>query len=140
MRATTGCLFTIIALLLALTVGCSEEWHGRKLTGPEIQGLFAGKTVTGYHEKHGYSFESYYESTGTFRSYQGGSKTPRHGKWSVENGDNICVLWLDTSERLCRHMVTDDKGRYWKVLFKPGGTRVLIVTFHSFEPGNTKGL
>lgn len=130
----------VVSALLALSAGCAEWRDGRKLTGPEIRQLFAGKTVTGQHEKRRYSFESYYEPSGTFRSYQGGARTPRRGVWSVEHGDQICILWLDTSERFCRHMVTDDEGHYWKVLFKPDGVRVLIVSFNSFESGNPKGL
>ena len=132
--------FLLIAVIAAL-IGCSIG--KRVLSGDEARNLFAGKTVQGYHEKRNYAFISYYEPDGTFRSYQGGSKTPRHGKWWVNDKGDICIHWQDTGENLYRKMVTDNKGNYWKVLFKktPRGTkRILIVTFKSFTEGNPNNL
>ena len=138
-------LIAIVALLLVVTsiIGCSNGVGRRTLSGDEVRRLFAGKTVQGYHEKRNYAFTSYYEPDGIFRSYQGGSKTPRHGKWSVNGNGDIYVYWQDTRENLRRKMVTDDKGNHWKVLFKktPKGTkRILIVTFKSFVEGNPNNL
>ena len=50
-------------------VGCGRCHPdvGRQLKGPEIQTLFAGKTVEGHHDIEGYDFKSYYEPTGVFR-------------------------------------------------------------------------
>ena len=118
-------------------LGCSKEL--RTLSGEEAQALFSDKTVSGKHEKHGYSFISYYEPTGTFRSYQDGSKTPQLGKWWIRN-DTICIRWQEEKEDLCRHMMTDDNNKYWKYLIKNNGKQVKIVTFNSFEPGNPNNL
>lgn len=137
---------TFLAMLVFISlIGCgSTSTIGRRtLSGDEVRKLFAGKTVQGYHEKRNYAFTSYYEPDGTFRSYQGGSKTPRHAKWSVSDNGDICVYWQDTKENLCRKMVTDDRGNYWKVLFKKtrkGTKRILIVTFKSFAEGNPNNL
>jgi hypothetical protein len=117
-----------------LAASCRAKSDERFLTGPEIQTLFAGKTVTGRHEIHGYSFKSYYEPAGRYRSYQNDSKTPRRAKWWVA-GDDICVRWDDTPEDLCRKMVIDAQRRYKKVLLVRGSQK-LVVTFHSFTPGN----
>jgi len=138
-------LIAIVVLLLVVTsiIGCSNGVGRRTLSGDEVRRLFAGKTVQGYHEKRSYAFISYYELDGTFRSYQGGSKIPRHGNWSVSDNGDICVYWQDTKEKFCRKMVTDDRGNYWKVLFKKtrkGTKRILIVTFKSFAEGNPNNL
>ena len=133
----------ILLLVVASLIGCSNGVGRRTLSGDEVRRLFAGKTVQGYHEKRNYAFISYYEPDGTFRSYQGGSKTPRHGNWSVSDNGDICVYWQDTNENLCRKMVTDNRGNYWKVLFKKtrkGTKRILIVTFKSFTEGNPNNL
>ena len=135
-------ILTVLLVAISL-IGCGVATSKRTLSANEVRKLFAGKTVEGYHEKRNYAFTSYYEPDGTFRSYQGGSKTPRHGKWSVNGNGDICVYWQDTRENLRRKMVTDDKGNYWKVLFKktPRGTkRILIVTFKSFVEGNPNNL
>ena len=130
-------LFPILfALLLS---GCAD--NHRVMSGEEVHSLFAGKTVKGYHEKSEYSFVSYYEPTGTFRSYQGGSGEPRSGKWWVDSGsENICIEWEDEQGVFRRTMVTDDDGRYWKILVKPNGKRIPIVTFEEFTDGNVNNL
>jgi SNF2 family DNA or RNA helicase len=45
----------------------------------------------------------------------------------------------DQSEDLCRSMLTDGQGHYWKVLDK-NGKRIPIVTFKSFTEGNPEQL
>lgn len=130
-----------VSLLLA-TGGCGDK--RRALAGPEVKALFAGKTVVGYHQKHGYAFRSYYEPTGTLRSYQTGKARaeakPREGRWWVESRGRICVRWADGSRDLCRTMVTDGQGHYWKILVKGNGKRIPIVRFESFTAGNAQKL
>ncbi len=128
-------LVPTLALVLGL-VSCRDE---RQLRGDEIRELFAAKTVEGRHEVHGYTFRSYYEPTGTFRSYQNGAKTPRKARWWLV-GDDICIRWEDEPEDLCRIIVTDDDGRYRKVKVLPDGRHKVVVTFSSFTPGNAGGL
>jgi hypothetical protein len=130
-------LLVVTALTCALAAGAAacQGKKRRVLSGAEITSLFAGKTVRGEHDKRGYSFRSYYQADGVFRSYQGGKKTPRIGKWWTR-GNRICVRWRDGSRDWCRNMVTDGKGRYWKVLIKGSGKRIPIVTFRSFAAGN----
>ena len=128
----------LITALLVGVAGCGGG-SGRNLQGSEIKTLFSGKTVKGRHDKRGYAFKSFYETDGTFRSYQGGAKEPRKAKWRV-SGDQICVTWEDTNEDLCRTMVTDDKGSYWKVKVKRNGAHVRVVTFDSFSDGNSEKL
>ena len=124
-------------LLTIILWGCSQET--RNLSGQEAKMLFSNQTVSGYHEKHGYSFVSYYDPSGTFRSYQNGSKTPKIGKWWVTDAQ-ICIRWEIEGKDLCRNMVTDQKQQYWKYLIKSNGARIKLVTFHSFETGNPKNL
>ncbi len=127
-----------LAVLLALGAwGCNKS--ERQLTGAEMEALFAGKTVVGRHELRGYTFRSYYEPGGTFRSYQGGRTTPRHGQWAVE-ADQVCIAWQDTSERFCRRMFVDPGGTYRKVMTVARGERVVVVTFERFTVGNPHGL
>ena len=128
----------VIAASVMLAGSCANE-PGRALSGAEIRGLFSGNTVTGQHHKKGYSFESYYEPAGSFRSYQGGARTPTPGRWWI-SGNQICIRWEHEQRNLCRTVRTDDNGRYWKVLVKRNGQRVNIVTFHSFNAGNPKNL
>ncbi len=109
------------------------------MDGPEIKALFAGKTVEGRHEKHGYTFVSYYEPDGEFRSYQNGAKEPKIGKWWVK-GNLICVRWKEENKDLCRNMVKRADGKYRKVLVKGNGKRIPIVSFQSFAEGNAKKL
>lgn len=135
----------VILLIFISLIGCGTAGRtGRRtLSGNEVRNLFAGRTVQGYHEKRNYAFISYYEPDGTFRSYQGGSKTPRHAKWWIDGSGGISIRWEDTGETFSRKIVTDDKGNYWKVLFKktPKGTkRILIVTYKSFTDGNPNNL
>jgi hypothetical protein len=121
--------------LLVLALACARDRDvGRQLSGPEITELFAGKTVEGHHEIHGYDFRSYYEPTGTYRSHQSGKSAARSAKWWVR-GDEICVRWDDTPEDLCRRMFVDTGGVYRKVKLA-GEKRVIVVTFKSFSPGN----
>ena len=130
-------LLALAALWAAAGAGCRED----RLLGPtEITELFSGVTITGYHEKKGYKFKSYYAPDGTFRSFQGGASTPRKGTWRVTKDRDICVHWEDTNEKLCRKMVTDGKGHYWKIKVKRNGKRILIVSFMSFTRGNPDGL
>lgn len=121
-----------LAALALLLAACSGE---RDLAGAEIQVLFSGHTVEGHHDVHGYDFRSYYEPTGTFRSYQNGAPTPRTARWWIA-GDDICIRWDDEGEDLCRAMVVDRGGTYRKVKVLPGGERKIVVTFKSFTPGN----
>ena len=123
--------------LLMFGHGCQRDSR-TVMEGEAIQALFASKTVKGHHDKHGYDFVSYYEPTGEFRSYQNGAETPRLGKWAVR-GDKVCIQWKGETRELCRNMVTDGQGGYWKVLVK-SDARIPIVTFKQFESGNPKGL
>ncbi len=127
---------TIIVLALVVS-GCGG--NPRSMAGEEVRVLFTGSTVSGYHEKNGYDFVSYYESS-VFRSYQDGSRTPRRGHWRVDSTGDICIRWQAENEDLCRTMFTDDRGNYWKVLVKADGAQIRIVTFDSFEPGNPNSL
>lgn len=119
-------------------VGNPDE---RTLTGAEIKKRFSGHTVRGRHERHGYEFESYYDEGGTFRSYQGGGKTPRKAKWWTR-GNDICIRWEDQNPPgdLCRKMVVSAKGKYRKLKLTHDGRTIPIVTFESFEKGNPKKL
>ena len=121
----------LVALVLSLqmAVGCALTDDRRLLSASEIQELFAGATVTGRHEVRGYTFKSFYQADGHFRSHQGGATTPREGTWWVVEPDEICIRWSDTRETFCRHMATDGQ-RHWKVA---SGSRRNIVTFESFE-------
>jgi hypothetical protein len=132
----TGQLVLGVVAIVAAAGGCRED---RVLSGEEARALFAGKTVTGYHEKKGYRFKSYYDPAGTFRSYQGGSSTPKHGKWWINESGDECVEWQGESP-LCRKIVTDDKGHYWKIKIKRNGKRILIVSFMRFFEGNPEKL
>ena len=132
-------IFSVFALLIALCGGCGRDsQYGRKLTGPEIQALFAGKTVEGHHEIDRYDFKSYYEPTGVFRSYQSDKTGARPAKWWV-SGDLICIHRDDEPEELCRNMFVDPGGVYRKVLVT-GRTHKVVVTFKSFTPGNPGNL
>ena len=114
--------------------------QGRQtLSGAEITELFAGKTVSGRHLRRGYSFTSYYEPGGTYRSYQNGASTPREANWYV-TGDEICITWMNPYEGpLCRHMVRERDGSYTKVL-KKHRKWIDIGDFHSFQAGNPQNL
>jgi hypothetical protein len=125
-----------LALVVAVAASCERGADWRTLSSDEVQVLFSGKTVKGYHEKRKYSFTSYYEPTGIFRSYQGEAKEPRLGKWWVNSSGDICIHWEGESQDLCRKMMTDDDGHYWKVLVKRSGKQILIVSFESFVDGN----
>jgi hypothetical protein len=136
MRLTVG---VMLLLMLLTATGCGTT-DKRILSGDEVQALFSDKTVGGYHEKNRYYFISYYEPSGTFRSYQGEEKVQRLGKWWVTGSGDICIRWQEESEDLCRKMETDDNGHYWKVLIKDNGKRIPIVSFESFVDGNVNGL
>lgn len=131
---------TAIALVVVAVTSCERGTSWRTLSGDEVQSLFSGKTVKGYHEKSKYSFTSYYEPSGTFRSYQGEEIEPRLGKWWINSSGDICIHWEDESQDLCRKMITDDNGHYRKVLVKPNGKQILIVSFESFVDGNVLDL
>lgn len=128
--------------LLVAAVGCGDKRSA--LSASEVKTLFSGKTVVGMHQKYGYAFRSYYEPAGTFRSYQTGKARaeakPRKGRWWVEDTGKICVRWADGNRDLCRTMVTDGKGHYWKILIKGNGKRIPIVRFNSFMAGNAQKL
>lgn len=130
----------VLALVVAVVASCERGSDWRTLSGDEVQVLFSDKTVKGYHEKREYAFTSYYEPTGIFRSYQGEAKDPRLGKWWVNNSGDICIHWEGESQDLCRKMMTDDDGHYWKVLVKTSGKQIVIVSFESFVDGNVHGL
>lgn len=134
LRVTSACCALGLALSALGAPGCKGD-RRRVMRASEIKALFAGKTVRGSHDKRGYEFRSFYQANGVFRSYQGDKKTPRVGKWWTA-GDKICIRWRDGSRDWCRNMVTDERGRYWKVLIKGSSKRIPIVTFRSFERGN----
>lgn len=134
--ATT--LAIVVVLTLGVGGGCDDPT--RTLTGDEIRRQFSNKTLRGTHHRRGYTFHSYWDADGTFRSYQGGSKTPRNGRWWLEGGDQICIEWQDTGERFCRNIVVDDEGNYHKELIKGNGRHIRLVSYHSFVDGNPDGL
>lgn len=111
------------------------------LSGKEIKQLFRGKTVKGQHHVHGYSFKSYYDPGGTFRSHQSDKSEPRKARWWVK-GNDICVHWDDETPPgdLCRKIIRTDTGVYVKIKPRKDGDRVDIVTFDSFTPGNPENL
>ena len=129
-----------LSLVVAFVASCERMPGWRTLSGDEVQLLFSGKTVKGYHEKWQYSFTSYYEPTGVFRSYQGEEKEPRRGKWWVNSIGEICIQWEGELSELCRKMMTDDDGHYRKVLVKRNGKEILLVSFESFVDGNVNDL
>jgi len=135
---TISIIAIALVMVAALAFECNAEW--RILSNDEVIDLFTGKTVKGYHVKKKYAFTSYYEPTGTFRSYQGEAREPRLGKWWVNNEGDICIRWQDESKDLCRKMITDDDGNYRKVLVKKNGKQILIVRFESFIDGNANDL
>lgn len=152
-RPVAGCftpfvIITGIAFFFTPSGFITDKLSGdTTLSGAEIRQLFAGKTVSGYHVKRGYSFTSYYEPDGTYRSYQSyglvpdsfEDMEPRHATWVISS-DQICITWQDTGEGpLCRHMIRDRAGNYTKVL-KKGGRKITVVRFNSFEPGNPENL
>ena len=125
-------------LVSGLSVSQSSRPGYDILEGAQVRQLFAGKTVTGRHLLRGYTFRSYYEPGGTFRSYQDGATEPRHAEWWIQ-GELICVKWQDTKEQFCRSIVREPDGSYTKVGLR-GGERRDIVDFHSFQPGNPHNL
>ncbi len=133
-------LGSIVTLFAAPNFVINRVISGRTtLTGDEITELFSGKTVTGRHLKRGYYFKSYYEPSGTYRSYQNGALTPREATWFVSR-DEICITWQAPHEGpLCRHMVRERDGSYTKVL-KKDRTWIDIVDFYSFQAGNAQNL
>ncbi len=126
----------VIHATLILLCGCDSDL--RSVSGYEVHELFQDKTVSGHHEKHDYDFVSYY-GTSTFRSFQDGAGEPRHGEWHID-GDHICIRWQQDDQDLCRTIVTDDRGNYWKVLVGSDGDRSLIVTYDGFINGNPRDL
>jgi len=133
-----------LSVSLAFLVACDSGGKGgssktsaggKDLTGAEITELFAGKTVEGHHERKHYDFKSYYEPDGELRSYQGPDKKLHKAKWQVK-GDDICITWQDDPEELCRKMVKGADGSYRKEKVKRNGSRLVVVTFKSFQKGN----
>ena len=123
---------------VAVVAGCrGDPLDGRRLTGPEIEALFADRTVEGHHEVWGYDFRSYYDPGGTFRSHQSDKDAPRDARWWVA-GDGICIEWADDPGPLCRIMLEKD-GTYRKVRHDETVTKT-VVTFVRFTPGNPEGL
>ena len=131
-------LALVAAPAIGLLGGCQRD-DRQELSASEVKALFAGHSVQGHHDVHGYDFRSYYEPSGRFRSYQDGAKSPRSGRWSVLSDGRICVRWQDMARTLCRTMVTDGRGHYWKI-YKVRGRRKAIVTFRRFVRGNPERL
>lgn len=136
----------LLAALLVLAVealwltSCGRAGEGwRKLSENEVRELFAGSTVEGYHELNHYSFRSYYQPSGAFRSEQGEPKKIREGQWRTTKSGDICVRWQDEARDLCRAMVVDQAGQYRKVKEGLLGTTV-VVTFKRFAKENRYGL
>ncbi len=141
--AVRSTLVAITVILIVPYLPACRDGGGevRTLTGDEIRRQFSDKTLRGTHHRKGYTFHSYWDANGTFRSYQNGSKTPRNGRWWIRGDDLICVEWQDTpGETLCRNIVVDNGGTYYKELIKSKGRRIRIITFHSFVDGNPDGL
>lgn len=121
--------------LTGLVVGCEQQ---RELSAEEIRALFSGKTVEGYHEIYQYTFRSYYEPDGTYRSYQDASTQPRNAKWWIE-GKDMCIQWASQSIELCRRIIKVG-GIYKKVMRKNGKTKKVVVTYKRFRTGNPNNL
>ena len=138
MRTRIGLAWVLGGGLSLLSGACSSDaLDGRRLTGTEIQALFADHTVEGHHDVWDYDFRSYYDPAGTFRSHQSHRDTPRDARWWVA-GDEICIEWADEPGPLCRIMLVED-GIYKKVLHRGDVTKI-VVTFARFTPGNPDGL
>ena len=140
-RPTLSCPFwgrgTLIFLLLGFVLsGC----YDRELSATEMAGLLSGSRVTGSHAVEGYTFVRHYKSDGTFIQEKSAKYPEREGKWNVVTGDKdqVCVVWSDQKKTLCRRILTDDKGRYWKVLRKRKGGDKTVVNYDSFTDANGK--
>lgn len=96
----------------------------RRLSGPEIRALLTDARVEGKHELEGYHFVREYREK-TFEQKTDG----RRGDWSV-SGSRVCIRWEGSGRSyLCRYIVTNDRGDYWKVLQKRKGGDKRVVTY-----------
>lgn len=119
-------------LALAFLAGCGDAEEGELLSAAEVRELFSEARVEGHHEKRGFAFRSVYLADGVFYSNREGETAQREGAWRVQEDGNICIRWKDDPEvpdEYCRRIARLDGGRYRKVLVKPGGKRVLIVSY-----------
>ena len=126
MRRMRGSRVALVVLACALA-GC----YSRRVTGDEVTELLSDTTVRGHHVVDDYDFQRTYHADGTFEQVQGPSGS---GQWSVY-GDDICIRWdppYPKRGELCRRMMTDDDGAYWKELTKRNGRSKTVVRYESF--------
>ena len=116
-----------LAIACVLTAGC----HERRLERAEILALLQEATVRGRHLQDGYRFERHYRSDNTFVQSEG---PPATGRWQL-SGDQVCIVWdpphRKSARALCRRIVTDDQGAYWKELDRRSGNTVRVVEYDS---------
>jgi len=128
-------LLGLIAVSLLAILSCGDGWT--KLSEGEVRQLFAGSSVEGYHELDHYSFKSYYDPSGWFRSVQVHNKDSqriREGQWRIKKRGDICIHWQDESQEMCRAIVVNKVGQYRKV--KGGLFHNVVVTYTRFNYGS----
>ncbi len=105
-------LFLILFLLLPLLAsGCMDT---RQLSGAEIRALLTNARVEGKHRE---------------RTFKQVSPDGAEAAWST-SGQRVCVHWKTGNRgNLCRTVLTNDRGDYWKVLHKRKGGTKTVVTY-----------
>ena len=130
-----------IALSLVATVILAACFHddARALSSDAAYDLLAGNIVEGYHHKKEYHFRRYYDPAGRFRSINTGTDVEQSGAWRIESNGVVCILWDGDSDELCRNIVSSG-GSYKKVLIKPDGKRIDIISYSRFATGSADDL
>lgn len=106
--------------------------ESRRLSPAEIRALLTNARVEGKHEVRGYTFVREYRE-GTFKQL---SPDGAEATWKV-SGNRVCIKWKGDSNLLCRFVMTNDRGDYWKVLQKRRGGDKTVVTYSAITDLDT---
>jgi len=119
----------------ALAVSIPFACAGEKLTADEIQSLFSGKRVEGYHERRGFHFVRIYRSDGT--AVENSEHGSRSGVWRTNKSGQLCQSF-GKDEMKCR-TVANKNGLYRQYKTSSKGKQKLVTTYRHFSHAGNQG-
>ena len=108
---------------------------GNALTSDQLRELFVDKTVKSQTRASGRISDTYYDPSGQVRQLQNGNQ--RYGHWKISDNGRICLKMAASREK-CR-IILQQNGEYGKYVVKRSGEHEHVVSYLSFENGNTLG-
>ena len=121
-----GMFFVISVFALSGSV------HAERLSGQEIQSVFAGRTANCIKTKDDSLCNTFMSRDGKVTRHTMKDNKIRPGTWHASKGDQLCIRWKGKKKDSCFDIMSNGNGTY--NLDKKGKTKSIIT---GLDAGNT---